>query len=115
MEHNELVRRLRLALGEDAVYTRAADLLAYEYDAGFEWHAPDIVVLPHDAAGVQSTVRLAQNAGVPIVTVIGVGLALLIGGVVITESVFGIPARFCLVICLEFSVLFLRRPATTRP
>jgi len=32
-----------------------------------------------------------RNAGVPIVTVIGVGLALLIGGVVITESVFGIP------------------------
>jgi len=32
-----------------------------------------------------------KNAGVPIVTVIGVGLALLIGGVVITESVFGIP------------------------
>jgi peptide/nickel transport system permease protein len=32
-----------------------------------------------------------RNAGIPIVTVIGVGLALLIGGVVITESVFGIP------------------------
>ena len=32
-----------------------------------------------------------KNAGVPIVTVIGVGLGLLIGGVVITESVFGIP------------------------
>ena len=32
-----------------------------------------------------------KNAGVPVVTVIGVGLALLIGGVVITESVFGIP------------------------
>ncbi len=32
-----------------------------------------------------------KNAGVPIVTVIGVGVGLLIGGVVITESVFGIP------------------------
>jgi peptide/nickel transport system permease protein len=32
-----------------------------------------------------------KNAGVPIATVIGVGLGLLIGGVVITESVFGIP------------------------
>jgi peptide/nickel transport system permease protein len=32
-----------------------------------------------------------KNAGVPIVTVIGVGIGLLIGGVVITESVFGIP------------------------
>jgi peptide/nickel transport system permease protein len=32
-----------------------------------------------------------KNAGVPIVTVIGIGIALLIGGVVITETVFNIP------------------------
>jgi peptide/nickel transport system permease protein len=32
-----------------------------------------------------------KNAGVPIVTVIGIGMALLIGGVVITETVFNIP------------------------
>jgi peptide/nickel transport system permease protein len=32
-----------------------------------------------------------RNASVPIVTIIGVGLTLLIGGVVITESVFAIP------------------------
>ena len=32
-----------------------------------------------------------RNAAVPIVTVIGIGVALLIGGVVITESVFAIP------------------------
>ena len=31
------------------------------------------------------------NAAIPIVTVIGIGLALLIGGVVVTESVFSIP------------------------
>jgi peptide/nickel transport system permease protein len=31
------------------------------------------------------------NAAVPIVTVIGLGVALLIGGVVVTESVFNIP------------------------
>jgi len=31
------------------------------------------------------------NAAVPIVTVIGLGVALLIGGVVVTESVYGIP------------------------
>jgi peptide/nickel transport system permease protein len=31
------------------------------------------------------------NAAVPIVTVIGIGLALLIGGVVVTESVYAIP------------------------
>ena len=32
-----------------------------------------------------------RNAAVPIVTVIGIGFALLIGGVVVTESVFNIP------------------------
>jgi peptide/nickel transport system permease protein len=32
-----------------------------------------------------------KNAAVPIVTVIGIGLALLIGGVVVTESVYAIP------------------------
>ncbi len=32
-----------------------------------------------------------RNAAVPIITVIGIGIALLIGGVVITESVYNIP------------------------
>lgn len=32
-----------------------------------------------------------KNAGVPIITVVGIGVALLIGGVVITETVFNIP------------------------
>jgi len=32
-----------------------------------------------------------KNAAIPIVTIIGVGVALLIGGVVVTESVFNIP------------------------
>jgi len=32
-----------------------------------------------------------RNAAVPIVTVIGIGIALLIGGVVVTESVYNIP------------------------
>lgn len=32
-----------------------------------------------------------KNAAIPIVTIIGIGVALLIGGVVVTESVFNIP------------------------
>lgn len=32
-----------------------------------------------------------RNAAVPIITIIGIGIALLIGGVVVTESVFNIP------------------------
>lgn len=36
-------------------------------------------------------VHVLKTAGVPIVTVIGIGFAALIGGVVVTESVFNIP------------------------
>ena len=47
------------------------------------------------AKGVAATPMLLhhalRNAAVPIVTVIGLGVALLIGGVVITETVFNIP------------------------
>jgi peptide/nickel transport system permease protein len=35
--------------------------------------------------------HVLRNAAVPIVTVIGIGIALLIGGVVVTESVYSIP------------------------
>lgn len=48
-----------------------------------------------DAKGVATGPKLMRhalkNAAVPIATVIGIGVALLIGGVVITESVFNIP------------------------
>jgi peptide/nickel transport system permease protein len=36
-------------------------------------------------------IHALKNAAVPIVTTIGIGIALLIGGVVVTESVFAIP------------------------
>lgn len=47
------------------------------------------------AKGISETSVLVRhalvNAAVPIVTVIGIGIALLIGGVVVTETVFAIP------------------------
>lgn len=39
-----------------------------------------------------------RNAAVPIVTIIGIGVALLLGGVVVTESVFAIPGLGRLVV-----------------
>jgi len=57
-------------LGEDYIRTARAKGL------------PDRVVLMKHAL---------RNAAVPIVTIIGIGVALLIGGVVVTESVFSIP------------------------
>jgi len=41
--------------------------------------------------GVVLLRHVLRNAAVPIVTIIGLGVALLIGGVVVTESVYGIP------------------------
>ena len=43
------------------------------------------------APGRHPFVHALQNAAVPIVTVIGIGIALLIGGAVVTENVFAIP------------------------
>jgi peptide/nickel transport system permease protein len=43
-------------------------------------------------------VHALKNAAVPIVTVIGIGMALLIGGAVVTESVFAIPGLGRLVV-----------------
>jgi peptide/nickel transport system permease protein len=65
--------------------TRAAmlDVLAQDYirTANAKGLRTDKVLLGH----------ALKNAAVPIVTVIGIGVALLIGGVVVTESVFAIP------------------------
>jgi peptide/nickel transport system permease protein len=65
--------------------TRASmlDVLAQDYvrTANAKGLAPGAVLIRH----------ALKNAAVPIVTIIGIGVALLIGGVVVTETVFAIP------------------------
>jgi peptide/nickel transport system permease protein len=65
--------------------TRASmlDVLAQDYvrTANAKGLAPRVVLTRH----------ALKNAAVPIVTIIGIGVALLIGGVVVTETVFAIP------------------------
>jgi peptide/nickel transport system permease protein len=65
--------------------TRASmlDVLAQDYirTAQAKGLAPPAVLIGH----------ALKNAGVPIVTIIGIGIALLIGGAVVTETVFAIP------------------------
>ncbi len=65
--------------------TRATmlDVLAQEYVRTA--HAKGL------APGTVLTRHALKNAAVPIVTIIGIGVALLIGGVVVTETVFAIP------------------------
>lgn len=63
--------------------------------------AEDYIRTAH-AKGLSSRVvvirHALKNASVPIVTIVGVGIALLIGGVVVTESVFNIPGLGRLVV-----------------
>ncbi len=63
--------------------------------------AEDYIRTAH-AKGLSSRVVIIRhalkNASVPIVTIVGVGIALLIGGVVVTESVFNIPGLGRLVV-----------------
>ena len=65
--------------------TRAAmlDVLAQDYvrTAQAKGLAPSAVLLRH----------ALKNAAVPIATVIGIGIALLIGGAIVTETVFALP------------------------
>ena len=65
--------------------TRAAmlDVLSQDYirTANAKGLAPRAVLTRH----------ALKNAGVPIITVIGIGIALLISGAIVTETVFAIP------------------------
>ncbi len=65
--------------------TRASmlDVLAQDYirTAQAKGLAPNAVLVGH----------ALKNAAVPIVTIIGIGIALLIGGAIVTETVFAIP------------------------
>jgi glycolate oxidase len=67
MQRETLIRRLREAIGADGVFSDPADLLTYEYDMGFESHPPDLVILPRTTGQVQAAVRLANEAGMPVV------------------------------------------------
>src|SRR6267378_2732091 len=62
-----LADRLREALGADAVFEGTENVIVYEYDYGLDRGMPDLVALPRSTADVQTIVREAQAAKVPIV------------------------------------------------
>ncbi len=67
LDRQTLIDRLRAVIGPDGVFSEPGELLAYEYDMGFDTHPPDIVVLPRTTEQVQAAVRLANEAGIPVV------------------------------------------------
>lgn len=86
--HNLVLPSVALGLAYVALIARITrttmlDVLAEDYmrTARAKGVSPGTMLLKH----------ALKNAAVPIVTVIGIGVALLIGGVVITETVFNIP------------------------
>ncbi|MGH9580467.1 MAG: FAD-linked oxidase C-terminal domain-containing protein [Terriglobales bacterium] len=67
MSFATVVKRLRKIAGPGAVLDRAEDLMLYEYDAGLARATPRAVVFPRSTEQVAAIVRLAVDAGVPIV------------------------------------------------
>src|SRR5919199_4328409 len=63
----KLAARLRDELGPGSVFEATEDVIMYEYDYGLDRAMPELVALPRTTAEVQSIVRAAQAAGVPIV------------------------------------------------
>lgn len=62
-----LAQRLRATLGDDGVLSEAVDILSYGYDASPLEGAPDLVALPSSPEAVAIAVRLAMEAGAPVV------------------------------------------------
>src|SRR3954470_23262 len=71
VDHASLVAKLQSIVGPEGVFSRAADLLVYEYDGSVEGvgetAAPSAVALPTTAAQVAEIVVLAREAGLPVV------------------------------------------------
>jgi glycolate oxidase len=83
-----LIRRLERAVGRDAVLWRPEEVLAFEYDGTIEKAQPQAVVLPGSAEQVSQVVRIAIEAGLPVVprgagTGLSGGAVAALGGVVI--------------------------------
>ncbi len=102
MDRSTLIRALEARLGRDSVLCDRAELLAYDCDAGFESHSPDIVVLPRDTAGVQAAVRLAAESGTPIVAR-GAGTGLCSGAVPLQGGIVISLARMNRVLELDYA------------
>ena len=63
-----VLKELRRTLGDDAVRTEPAALLAYSYDGTFQQSVPDAVVTPRTPEDVQTVLRLANQERIPVIT-----------------------------------------------
>jgi len=87
----QLISALRKIVGDDAVLDRPEDLMLYEYDAGIRKSTPGVVVFPQTAQHVSQVMRVASDAGIPVVargagTGLSAGAISHAGGIVIAFS-----------------------------
>ncbi len=83
-----VVRQLERAVGEEAVLWRPEEVLAFEYDGTIERAMPQAVAFPDSAQQVASVVKIALEAGLPVVprgagTGLSGGAVAALGGVVV--------------------------------
>ncbi|MCI0849961.1 MAG: FAD-binding protein [Chloroflexi bacterium] len=83
-----VIRSLERALGADAVLWRPEELLAFEFDGTIDRAIPQVVVFPETTQQVAAAVRIALEAGLPVVprgagTGLSGGAVASLGGVLI--------------------------------
>lgn len=91
MDRRLFISALQKIVGKDAVLLSPDELAVYSYDAGHDRHMPDVVVLPGTTDQVVEVVKLAAQAGVPIVargagTCLSGGPVPIAGGMVLVTS-----------------------------
>jgi glycolate oxidase len=86
MSTQSLIKDLRRQLGDGAVRTEPGVLLSYSYDGTFQQRLPDAVVAARSTEEVQKVLRLANDAGVPVITR-GAGTSLSGGAIPMTGGI----------------------------
>ncbi len=83
-----VIRQLERVVGRDSVLWRPEEVIAFEYDGTIEKAQPQVVVFPTSAEQVAKVVRIALDAGLPVVprgagTGLSGGALAALGGVVV--------------------------------
>ncbi len=91
---------IRIA-GAGNVLTQPEELLVYEYDASFETHPPEVVVLPRTTAQVSRIVALAAAHHLPIVAR-GAGTGLSGGAIPLQGGILVVLTRMTAIPALDF-------------
>ena len=83
-----VIRRLERAVGRDGVLWRPEEVIAFEYDGTIEKAQPQAVAFPKSAQQVAQVVRIALEAGLPVIprgagTGLSGGAVAALGGVVV--------------------------------